>query len=245
MARLKPRRTLRILETALLAIGLVLLAIYGTVRVYNKASSQAALREFAAAGASAQDFHSSALSSPDGEVDVSLWSERRVAAYRHSLGLKFDGPAAVLRIPSLRLEVPVFDGTEELVLNRGVGRIIGTAGFGQPGNIGIAGHRDGFFRCLKDVRIGDGIELATLGGKTTYAVESIRIVTPDDVSVLQPRDRPALTLVTCYPFYFVGDAPRRFIVCASIAASGQGGVSSGGQSAADAGARKGQGVARR
>jgi sortase A len=225
---LTTKKALRILETALLAIGLALLAIYGAVRLYNKASSQAALREFAVASAKAEDSPPSPVSLPDGEVDVSLWSEKRVVAYRQSLGLRFDGPTAVLRIPSLRLEVPVFEGTDDLTLNRGVGRIIGTARIGQPGNLGIAGHRDGFFRCLKDIKIGDRIELAMLSRTTTYAVEAINIVAPDDVSVLQSRDRPALTLVTCHPFYFVGDAPQRYIVRASIAESGEGRVTSGG-----------------
>ena len=195
--------------------------MYGTVRIYNRASSQAALREFAAASSKAADFASPDIPSAPAGVDFSLWSEKRIAAYRQSLGLKSDGPVAVLSIPSLRLEVPVFEGTDELNLNRGVGRITGTAGFGQPGNIGIAGHRDGFFRCLRDIRIGDRIELETLDRKTAYAVESTEIVAPDAVDVLQPRERPALTLVTCYPFYFVGDAPQRFIVHALIVGSDQ------------------------
>ncbi len=211
----------RSLEAVLLVAGLTLLAIYGTVRIYSRVSSRAALRQFAAADKNAEKPGAPGDSPARGEVDFSLWSDKRVAAYRRSLGLVFDEPAAVLSIPSLQLEVPVFEGTDELILNRGVGRIIGTAAFGQPGNVGIAGHRDGFFRCLKDIRIGDRIELATHVGKTAYAVESIDIVTPEDVSVLQPRERPVITLVTCYPFWFVGDAPRRYIVRASIAESGK------------------------
>jgi sortase A len=244
VTKLKTAKTLRILETALLVTGLALLAIYGAFRIYSRASSRAALHEFAVASAKAQESLPSTVLSADGEVDVSLWSEKRVVAYRQSLGLRFDGPAAVLRIPSLRLEVPVFEGTDDLILNRGAGRIIGTAAFGLPGNIGIAGHRDGFFRCLKDIRIGDRIELAMLDRKTTYAVESIQIVTPDDVSVLQPRDRPAVTLVTCYPFYFVGDAPKRYIVRASIAESDQGGATPGAPPDSEAGAHKGQATSR-
>ena len=102
-------------------------------------------------------------------------------------------------------------------LNRGVGRIIGTARPGGPGNIGIAGHRDGFFRGLKDISVGDDVELTTTKERATYIVDQIEIVSPTDVRVLQPRGVSSLTLVTCYPFYFVGDAPNRFIVHASLA----------------------------
>jgi len=149
-------------------------------------------------------------------VDFGLWSEKRIEAYKQLLSAKFEAPIALLTIRRLSLEVPVFEGTEEPVLNRGVGWILDTAKPGEGGNIGIAGHRDGFFRCLKDIQIGDRIELATPDQKTTYTVDAIQIVIPEDVSVLLPRKRPALTLVTCYPFYFIGSAPMRFIVHASV-----------------------------
>jgi len=87
---------------------------------------------------------------------------------------------------------------------------------GTDGNSGIAGHRDGFFRGLKDIATGDWIELETLSGKEVYRVEQTWVVDPEDVSVLDPTPRRALTLVTCYPFYFVGAAPRRFIVRAVL-----------------------------
>jgi sortase A len=99
-----------------------------------------------------------------------------------------------------------------LVLNRGAGRITGTARPGEPGNIGIAGHRDGFFRALKDIAVGDSVTLDTGADLVAYVVESIKIVTPADVTVLARTTTPSLTLVTCYPFYFVGDAPHRYIV---------------------------------
>jgi sortase A len=112
--------------------------------------------------------------------------------------------------------VPVFEGTDELQLNRGVGWIAGTARPGQDGNIGIAGHRDGFFRALKDVKTGDKLDISTLHGLRRYAVDEIEIVTPDNVGVLQRRAAPSVTLVTCYPFYFIGDAPQRWIVHARL-----------------------------
>jgi len=208
----------RRLELVLLAVGMSLLALYLASRLYSVVASRAALREFAAiSGQTPMD----GVDLPAGRehVDFSLWSEKRRAAYEESLAVHFDGPIAVLRIPQLSLEVPVFDGTDELVLNRGVGRIIGTGRPGQAGNVGIAGHRDGFFRCLKDIQVGAQIELATPSRNISYAVDEMTIVEQDDVSVLRPRTRPALTLVTCYPFYFVGNAPKRYIVHAHITES--------------------------
>ena len=125
-------------------------------------------------------------------------------------------PLAVLRISAINLEVPVLEGTDDLTLNRAVGHIEGTAAPGETGNVGIAGHRDGFFRGLKDIHLGDTFDLFTEKGNSRYVVDEIVIVSPDDVSVLAPRSKPALTLVTCYPFYFVGSAPLRYIVHATI-----------------------------
>jgi sortase A len=148
-------------------------------------------------------------------VDLSLWSPKRVQAFKDSLVEDVDAPIALLKIRKIHLEVPVFDGTEDLTLNRGVGRILGTARIGQRGNLGIAGHRDGFFRGLKDVAPGDAVELVLRGQTRTYVVDTIQIVSPKDVRVLRPTPNATLTLVTCYPFYFVGSAPQRYIVSAS------------------------------
>src|SRR5262249_31287164 len=95
---------------------------------------------------------------------------------------------------------------------RGAGWISGTAKPGELGNVGIAGHRDGFFRGLKDISIGDAINLNTTTRIPRYRVNQIEIVDPDNVWVLKARQAPSITLVTCYPFYFVGNAPLRFIV---------------------------------
>jgi sortase A len=132
--------------------------------------------------------------------------------------IKKDSPLGVLRLDRLRIRVPAFEGTDELVLNRGAGWIAETArpGDAANSNIGIAGHRDGFFRAFKDIAIGDAIELATPGVVSLYEVGSTEIVAPEDVGVLRPRGVPSLTLVTCYPFYFIGDAPQRFIVHATL-----------------------------
>ena len=127
-----------------------------------------------------------------------------------------DAPLAVLRIPKIQLEVPVFDGTDAATLDHGAGRIAGTAQVGGGGNVGIAAHRDRFFRGLKDVVPGDPIELARPGQTDRYIIDWIRVVRPTDVFVLEPTPGPAVTLVTCFPFYFIGSAPQRYIVRASL-----------------------------
>jgi sortase A len=115
-------------------------------------------------------------------------------------------------IPRLGVSVAVLQGTNSRMLRLGAGHIEDTPLPGEPGNIGIAGHRDTFFRELKDIRPKDEIQLQTATGLFRYEVDWARVVTPDDVSVLAPSTDSVLTLVTCYPFYFVGPAPRRFVV---------------------------------
>jgi len=149
-------------------------------------------------------------------VDYSLWNPKRIQAYEAALTEHFDDPLALLKVDRIHLEVPVYEGTDEHILNRGAGRIIGMARIGEAGNVGIAGHRDGFFRGLKDVYVGDSVELETVNGTQTYAIDWIKVVDKEDASVLGQEPAPALTLVTCYPFYFVGSAPQRYIVHASL-----------------------------
>jgi sortase A len=120
-----------------------------------------------------------------------------------------------LEIPRLKLAVMVREGAGENTLRRAVGHIPGTALPGNLGNVGLAGHRDTFFRSLRNIRKNDTIELQTTAGTYRYVVNSTRIVTPRDVSVLKASGGETLTLVTCYPFYYVGSAPRRFIVHAT------------------------------
>lgn len=152
------------------------------------------------------------------EVDMKLWSAARVKAYKIALQREVPPTLAILRIPRLNLEVPVYDGTTDAVLDLAAGRIEDTALPGTSGNVGIAAHRDGFFRILKDIKEGDALVLDTPASTEQYRVEWIRITTPDDVSVIDPTPGPAVTLVGCYPFYYTGPAPKRFIVRAVPAA---------------------------
>ncbi|MDH3281423.1 MAG: class D sortase, partial [Gammaproteobacteria bacterium] len=147
------------------------------------------------------------------EPDRSLWSEQRIAAYERSKTTSDAlSPRALLSIPSVGIRVAVFDGTTDRVLNLGAGRVPGTGDFGSAGNVALAGHRDGFFRGLKDVAIGDDITLRHGNGMVSYRVTELFVVDPDAVHVLEPTQEATLTLITCYPFYFVGNAPQRFIV---------------------------------
>jgi sortase A len=209
-------RFARSIERLLLILGVLLIAIYVAAYIHRTILSRAELRRFQLAETQ-QPFGTPVGFRPgsQSDFDFSLWSEKRIAEYEHSLAEHIDPPLAVLHISKVHLEVPVLEGTDELVLNRGVGHIAGTVHPGEDGNIGIAGHRDGFFRVLKDIGPGDILELATVSHVDTYIVDRIVLVRPEDVSVLQPRSVSSLTLVTCYPFYYVGSAPERYIVQAS------------------------------
>ena len=117
-----------------------------------------------------------------------------------------------LEIARLGVSLIIIEGTSRTVLRRGVGHISGTALPGHTGNVGISGHRDTFFRPLRNIRQNDIVTLITLLGEYRYRVLSTRVVSPHDVTVLDPDGNEILTLITCYPFYFVGAAPERFIV---------------------------------
>jgi len=120
-----------------------------------------------------------------------------------------------LEIARVKLSAMVVEGDDEETLNVAVGHLPDTPFPWQSGNSALAGHRDTFFRPLKDVRVGDEIVLTSLHGELHYRVERTAVVDPQDLSVLRPSTKPTLTLVTCFPFFYVGHAPRRFVVQAS------------------------------
>ena len=138
--------------------------------------------------------------------------ESPVISRAHAVPLTEGIPVAILEIPRLDLSVTVLEGVAGSTLDLGAGHIPETPFPGSEGNVGIAAHRDTFFRPLKDIRNGDLIRLRTPDGTFDYNVEWTRVVKPDAVEVLDPTREPSLTLVTCYPFYYVGSAPDRFIV---------------------------------
>ena len=124
-----------------------------------------------------------------------------------------------LEVPRIHLSAIAREGVDAGTLRGSIGHIPGTALPGSTGNAGFAAHRDTFFRPLKDVRKGDTVTLTTPGGTYAYVVTGTRIVEPSDVWVLNPTAEPTLTLVTCYPFYYVGSAPHRFIVSGRLVSS--------------------------
>jgi sortase A len=121
-----------------------------------------------------------------------------------------------LEAPSVKLSTVVLEGSDDGTLSRGSGHIEDTPMPGQPGNVGIAGHRDTTFRALRNIHVGDPLDYKTADRVYRYRISKTLIVGPDDVYVLDPTAEPALTLVTCYPFEFIGHAPRRFIVRADL-----------------------------
>jgi sortase A len=196
-------RLLLFAEVASWGFGLAGVVWWGAFQVGQARTTRSDLARFAQ-----RQHFALAPSAPD----QSLWSPRRVSAWQQALLDPAPEPLAVLRIPKLRLEVAVLPGTDDRTLDRALGHIEETALPGTDGNLGIAGHRDGFFRGLKDIAPGDLIELDSMQGTDVFQVERTWIVDPQDVSVLDPTPTRTLTLVTCYPFYFVGSAPKRFIV---------------------------------
>jgi sortase A len=122
-------------------------------------------------------------------------------------------------VPRLKLSALAREGADVMTLRGAVGHIPGTAFPGAPGNAAFAAHRDTFFRPLKSVRNGDEVILTTTRGVYHYLVTGTRIVEPADVSVLDPTPEATLTLVTCYPFDYIGSAPQRFIVRAALQAA--------------------------
>jgi sortase A len=121
-------------------------------------------------------------------------------------------PVGEIEIPRLALRAVILQGDSSQVLRRGVGHLPYTPLPGELGNVGLAGHRDSFFRPLRQIRSGDMITLRTLKGEFKFRVESTRVVSAADIAVLAPTDERELTLITCFPFNYVGAAPNRFIV---------------------------------
>jgi len=172
-------------------------------------------------------FHSAAAERDTGQLVV---TQTAVPVLPGDAGEKPRAPSAPaagtllgrLEAPSVNMTAPVLEGSDDATLSRGAGHIEDTPFPGQPGNIGIAGHRDTIFRPLRRIKVGDPLVL-TAGERTyRYRISKTLIVGPDDVYVLDPTPNPTLTLVTCYPFEFIGHAPKRFIIQAALEEEGAG-----------------------
>jgi sortase A len=189
---------LRTGERILLVVGLAAIAWYATARIHAAREQAALSRELASARAPA------------------VSGEERLVTAAPALA-----PRALvgrIEVPRLRLSALAREGVDVRTLRGSVGHVPGTALPGAPGNAAFAAHRDTFFRPLAGIRKGDAVFVTTADGVHRYVVVDTRVVEPSDVSVLEPTDRPQLTLVTCYPFDYVGSAPQRFIVRAELAA---------------------------
>lgn len=208
-------------ESGLWLSGLLLIAIFFFGMYRRDLASQDSLREFAAEKQSVVPADQSLAGDHRPErvemrqPEVSDLPQPEVDARAE----KSNGAVAVLRIARIGMEVPVRDGTDKAVLAIGAGLVEGTTRPGARGNIAIAAHRDTFFRGLRDLDYGDLIELESFQHKVTYRVSALAVVDPDDVQVLAETGESALTLVTCYPFQYVGNAPQRYIVRAVPAKS--------------------------
>jgi len=191
-------RTKNVLSLLLLAGGSCLLYMGAREYFDSRAGQYQAAREF--------------------ERPVLDTPETRAATRRVSDSpLRTGDTIAKLKIPRLDAELYVVEGDGPRELRRGPGHLSGTAMPGETGNCVIAGHRDTHFRVLKDIREGDDIVLQTESGQYLYRVRRTEIVSPENTSALQPTANAALNLITCYPFYYVGSAPKRFVVEAQLA----------------------------
>ena len=169
----------------------------------------------------AQDISSSRSSNHLSSANVSPAPEQSVAGSTSLTGVRDAAPEAGavigrLEIPALQLSVPVTTGVEPASLLHGVGHINGTAMPGGLGTLGLAGHRDTYLRALRNVTIGMDVRVVDASGVYHYTVDSTEIVTPEQVEVLAIQSHPELTLITCFPFTYIGAAPKRFIVHAHL-----------------------------
>jgi sortase A len=152
-------------------------------------------------------------------LDSRLGQSRAVRQFQEAQPLEHPRPGdlvAKLSIPRLGTELYVFEGTDVNELRLGPGHMSGTALPGAKGNCVIAGHRDTHFRALKDIHQGDDIVLETKRGRFVYTVGATAIVLPTNTSSLEPARSAVLNLITCYPFYYLGNAPKRFVVTAKL-----------------------------
>jgi sortase A len=193
--RVAYRRLLRWSRNAFLAIGIVVLGYAGSTLVGTNLYQASQARRF---------------QKQLGEIRPASASAGKIAVL--GAATLRDGALGKIEIARLGVSAMIMEGVDERTLKLAVGHVPGTPLPGRQGNVAIAGHRDTFFRALRNIRQGDEITVMTLEGSYRYRVDSTQVVRPDDMRVLDDSDDSILTLVTCYPFYFIGPSPKRFIV---------------------------------
>jgi sortase A len=177
-------------------------------QTYQAWQFQRAIEETNSSADKAVVFHTPLPSAP-GHEDRQFSGSNRKENPKNS-------PVGRIEIPQIGLSAMILEGTDGSTLRLGVGHILGTPLPGESGNVALAGHRDTFFRDLRNVREQDQIILTTLEGSFHYNVDLVEVVEPGNTSVLRDSGSPTLTLVTCFPFYYVGPAPKRFVVQAHL-----------------------------
>ena len=195
------RIAIRWLEKALFISGLLLLGLW-----FKNDSEARAFRSAETKKLEAIQLRGDLTEGPAGWLSNKPWRPARLES----------GVFGRIEIPRLGISALIAEGTEPAQLKRAVGHIVTTAFPGQPGNCALAGHRDSFLRGLGEVRESDVIRIDTLQGTYTYEVEWGTVLAPQRVDVLDSTAVPSLTLVTCYPFRYVGPAPERFVVRAKL-----------------------------
>jgi sortase A len=205
--RIKGGGALRALEIGLMMIAVASLTAYGLLELEEYRGQAELQSEFEKAVASAP-------ATPREKPAIELPGELKPSPGQPAPGPPPAAGAALGRLTSARigLNVMVAEGVDDATLRRAAGHIPGTALLDSGGNVGVAAHRDTFFRPLREIRKGDELELETAQGRRRYRVEWTAVVEPENLEPLEETTAPALTLVTCFPFYYVGPAPRRFVV---------------------------------
>ncbi|RDV24513.1 class D sortase [Alteromonas aestuariivivens] len=211
-------------EALLVIFGLMLVGHFFYKSVLNASAAGVAVSEFRQSSAALSKpslvqglsaIPASALTAIKTPApDQSLWSQS--AKDKFAKLPQGEDPIAVISVPSLSLDVPVYAGASDDNLDRGAAWVEYTADPRETGNVGIAGHRDSWFRPLKDIQLGDQLILQTLERTENFVVTDIQVVTPQNTDVLRDSGDKTITLITCFPFYFIGSAPERFVVSAKL-----------------------------
>ncbi|MEH6990774.1 class D sortase [Cytobacillus firmus] len=155
--------------------------------------------------------------SPSSNVKTEVKTEQKTERHNlYTVRPKIGEEMGVLSIPKISADLPIFHGTDEDELEKGVGHYAGSVLPGEEDNSVLSGHRDTVFRKLGKLEKGDLLVVNTSAGEFTYKVRKIRIVDADDRTVIVPKPRATLTVTTCYPFNFIGDAPQRYILIGDL-----------------------------
>lgn len=216
-------RHLAKIEWSFYALGIALMLSFVYAKAHSSMSSELALQNFNKQSAIEINKEITVKPSSSNSIENftlpnhTTWSQGRIDDYKSIISTTKKKAVAQLFIKDISLTVPIFESTDDEALNIGIGRVEGSGTINGDGNLVLAGHRDSFFRGLGNLSVGSIVELKTIKGDVNhYRVTNSFITTPNDVTVLDDSEQSELTLITCYPFYFIGSAPQRYIVKAKL-----------------------------